>query len=205
MLERSDFSNSEFSFLVSQKILPSQVYDARGRGPTTFKDEAKALGFLFGMANPCSKGGHRLFTRSGHCIQCDTSKISYIRRFGDTGYVYIAASKKGRLLKVGSTSDVESRSSTLNSEGGYAGADDWVIIAYAKTPGMGRVEFEIHKNVEDMMSAKEYEKAGQKQTAREVLRGDLKRVWKTYQAAISKTPEKERWRHPKLAMYDFGT
>lgn len=204
MLSRQDITDQEFSFLVSQQILLTQVYDARGRGPTSFNDEAKAAGQLFGMARPCDKGGHRLFTRKGHCIQCDTSKIAFIRRFSDAGHVYIAATTKGRLLKVGSTSNVTDRSSTLNTEGGYAGFDDWVIIAHAKTPSMGRVEFEIHKALEDLSLSMEYVRGGRKQTTREVMRGDLKRIWKAYQAAIAKVPESDRWRHQKLASFDFS-
>jgi hypothetical protein len=204
MLSRQDITDQEFVFLVSQKILLSQIYDARGRGPTSFNEEAKVAGLLFGMAKACEKGRHRLFTRKGHCIQCDTSKIAFIRRFGDAGYVYIAATPKGRLLKVGSTSDVTSRSSTLNTEGGYAGFDDWVIIAHAKIQSMGRVEFEVHKALEDLSLSMEYVRAGRKQITREVMRGDLKRIWKAYQAAIAKVPDSDRWRHQKLASFDFG-
>jgi hypothetical protein len=204
MLFRQDITDQEFAFLVSQKILLTQVYDARGRGPTSFNDEAKAAGQLFGMARPCEKGGHRLFTRKGHCIQCDTSKIAFMRRFSDTGYVYIAATTKGRLLKIGSTLDVADRSSTLNTEGGYAGFDDWVIIAHAKTPNMGRVEFEVYRALEDLSLSMEYVRGGRKQTAREVMRGDLKRIWKVYQAAIAKVPDPDRWRHHKLASFDFN-
>lgn len=203
MLSRSDITDQEYAFLVSQKILLSQIYDARGRGPTSFYEEAKSAGLLFGIANACKNGAHRLFTRKGHCIQCDTSKIAFIRRSSNLGYVYIAATRRGRLLKVGSTSDVTRRSSTLNNEGGYAGYDDWLVISYAKIPNVGRVEFEIHKALEDLVLSMEYIKAGRKQVAREVMRGELRRIWKTYQAAIVNVPDNDRWRHPKLGSFDF--
>lgn len=205
MLSRIDITDQEFAFLISQKILLSQVYDARDRGPTSFHSEAKSEGKLFGLAKPCHNGGHRLFTRKGHCIQCDTSKIAYIRRYSDSGYIYIAATATGRLLKVGATSDVGGRAATLNSDGGYAGFDDWTVIAHAKTPNMGRVEFEIHKDLESLLLKMEYIRGGRKQSAREVMRGDLKRIWAAYQAAIIKVPETDRWKHSKLVSFDFST
>lgn len=205
MLDRKDFTEAEYAFLASQKIPLSQIYDARGRGPTSFHANAKAGGQLFGLASPCKNGGHRLFTRKGHCIQCDPGKIAYMRRFSDKGYVYIAASRKGRLLKVGSTSTLDGRASTLNTEGGYAGFDDWEIIAHSNAlSSIGRIEFDIHKELEDLMLAIEYVRAGRKQTTREAIRGDLGRVWKAYQAAISSSSEWHHWSHPDMKSFDFA-
>jgi hypothetical protein len=203
VLKRSYISDDEYVFLMSQHILISQVFDARGRGQSTFSDDAKRHGFLFGMANPCSKGGHRLFTRAGHCIQCDTSKIAFIRRHSGKGFVYIAATKKGRLFKVGSTTDISSRSHSLNIEGGYGGFDDWIIIAHAKVAEMGKVEFTIHSALNDLMIVLDYRKAGVNQTTRELLKGSLKRIWGAYKDAIEKAPLTDRWRHPGIQHFDF--
>ncbi len=203
MLTRADITDQEYAFLVSQKILLSQVFDARGRGPTKFYDEAKAAGQNFGLANPCTKGNHRIFTRKGHCIQCDTSKIRFSTGFSASGFVYIASTKKGQLLKVGCTSDPENRAITLNTEGGYAGFDDWTLIAYAKTKNMGQVEFDIVKPIEDMVVALEYVRAGKVQTTREALRGSLRKVWPAYQAAIAKVAKPDRWQHHRISDFDF--
>jgi hypothetical protein len=69
---------------------------------------------------------------------------------------------------------------------------------------MGRIEFEIHKQLEDLTQSMEYIRGGRKQTTREVMRGDLKRIWKSYQAAVVKIAESERWRHHNLSAFDFG-
>jgi hypothetical protein len=203
MLTRADITDDEYVFLVSQKILVSQVFDARGRGPTQFYDDAKAAEMLFGLANPCAKGSHRLFTRHGHCIQCDTSRIRHASNHFKNGYVYIAATTKGQLLKVGCTSDPKDRALTLNTEGGYAGFDDWTIIAYAKTKNMGRVEFEIIKPLEELTVTRDYVRAGKAQTTREALRGSLQKVWPAYQAAVASVPKSDRWQHAKISEFDF--
>ncbi|GHC66371.1 GIY-YIG nuclease family protein [Neogemmobacter tilapiae] len=202
MLSRSDITDREFAFLVSQKILLSQVFDARGRGPATFHAEAEAGGYLFGMAKPCSNG-HRLFTRRGHCIECNTASIAFIRRGNSDGYIYLAASQTGRILKIGFSADPVGRSATLNLEGGYGGFSDWERIAHSYVQSAGKIEFGIHRALEDLKIELPYIKNGRTQIANELFRGDLKRVWGAYREQVRPGPEAKSWRHPKLADFNF--
>lgn len=199
MVATVDITDAEYAFLASQKILVSHVYDARGRAATAWGEDAKREGLMFGLAEPCYQG-HRLRTRAGHCIECDTARIAYARRFADQGYVYIAASKAERLLKVGSCMDPEQRqrSLVLNL---YGSTDDWQIIAWCKTASMGQVEFDIQKQLADISTERTYKKDGRDQIARELFRYEITRVWQTYRTRVAKFDDKSKWQHPKLASF----
>lgn len=197
MVDRADITNAEYAFLASQKILISHVYDARGRAATGWGEDAKRAGLMFGLSEPCYQG-HRLRTRAGHCIECDTKRVAYIRRSADSGYVYIAASKAERLLKVGCCVDPDQRERNLNFQA-YGGTDDWQIIAWCKTPSMGQVEFDIQNQLADISIERTYKKDGRDQIARELFRYEIARVWQTYRTRVAKFDDKSKWQHPKLA------
>lgn len=201
MLKREDLTDQEFAFLVSQKILLSHLYDARGLKATGWDEAAKAEDKLFGLSDACPKG-HRLKTRKGHCIECDTSRIAYIRRYSDSGYIYIAATKGGQLLKVGSCSDTESRAKNLRVQS-YGGFSDWEIIASCKVSKMGLVEFGIHKALEGKEASGSYEKNGRKQEARELFDGDLVAVWRAFNIATKAEDASKKWRHPNFSAFNF--
>ncbi len=196
MLTRADITDSEYAFLTSHGILVSQLYDARGRAATGWGDDAKRAGFMFGVAEKCYQG-HRLRERSGHCIECNTARIAYARRFAEPGYVYVAASRAEKLLKVGSCVDPQQRERNLNLQM-YGGANDWQIVAWCKTSSMGLIEFDIQKQLADIAIERTYRKDGREQLARELFQYDIVRVWQTYRARVAKFDEKSKWRHPKL-------
>ena len=199
MVGRSDLTDSEYVFLVSQKILPTQLFDARGRPATSWNDEAKSLGFLFGLGEPCF-AGHRIRIRSGHCIQCDTSRIAYIRRHSAPGFVYVASSRAGKIHKVGSCSDIDQRQQRLNYDA-YAGCNDWKIIAYSRSQSMGSLEFEIHRSLDKEKIERTYDKSGSTYTTREAF-GNLRKVWQAYRAATTKVDAKDKWQHPNIQAFD---
>jgi hypothetical protein len=74
----------------------------------------------------CRKSGHTLRTRTGHCIQCDTARLAFMKRHVSEGIIYIAGSKEGEIMKVGYSKAVEVRQESLNRTQ-YAGYKDWVI------------------------------------------------------------------------------
>ncbi|MEQ9331791.1 GIY-YIG nuclease family protein [Thalassobaculum sp.] len=193
---------SEKNFLYAQKIKPEHVLDARGMPSAVWKAKAKKEGFLFIIGAPCHAAGHRLRTRAGHCIQCDTAKIAYVRRSSQVGYVYIAASRIAGLLKIGSCIDLTQRQRNLRAQA-YGGIEDWQIIAYSKTAMMGQVEFEINRKLEDLYVPGYYEKDGRTQHARELLRGDLKRVWDAYSAVTKEIQDDLKWRHSTFDNFNF--
>jgi hypothetical protein len=199
MVDRSMLTDKEYVFLVSQKILPSQLFDARGRPPTTWGEDAKSQGLMFGLCEPCS-AGHRLRNRSGQCIECNTARIAYIRRHSTPGFVYIASSRVGKLHKVGSCYDIEQRQQRLNYDS-YAGCNDWKIIAYSRSQSMGTLEFEIHRALTKEKVERTYEKSGSIYTTRESF-VNLKKVWQAYRTATTKLDPKDKWQHPNLQLFD---
>ena len=106
----ADLTRDQIDFLYSQEIPLSHVFDATGMRKVDYAKVMKDAGFSFAYGTtPCAKGGHSLRTRQGHCIQCSTSVISYQTRYRAPGYVYIAGSPGARLLKIGTTDELDRR------------------------------------------------------------------------------------------------
>lgn len=198
-----DLTTHERVFLARHKIRPQHVFDARSLGQAEAHARAKAEGKLFIVGTPCEAGGHRLKTRKGHCIECNTAHIAFIRRNSAPGCVYIAASKRGQLLKIGSCSDVKQREQYLSAHN-YGGFDDWRIIAWAKTPKMGEIEFDIHKKLGRLNVPGSYEKDGTTQETRELFRGDLVTVWQAYHGSTAAIAAGRKWRHDGFQHFNFA-
>jgi len=203
MIARSDLSNDEYFFLVEHKIHWENLFDARGRAPSSWDKEAKDLGCDFGLSEPCFRG-HRLRDRKGHCIQCKTANISFIRRSSADAFVYVAASKQGKLYKVGSTIDFKQRAVALRREQ-YAGCKDWRVICVCKVKNSGKTEFEVHKKLSRYKVSRTYKNAGQLTSATEVFQCDLKTVWQAYQVSVDwpNLPEKKKNRVDNFSAFDY--
>ncbi len=130
----------EIAILRRHGYSPSQVFDGRELGRAERRYAAKDAGCELILATSCTAGkGHRLTTRSGHCFQCNPKQKAFEKKHGRAGYVYIAGSKEGKLLKIGATDDVEDRTRTLCSER-YAGCSDWKMLARVRTEARGKFE-----------------------------------------------------------------
>lgn len=138
-----DLTDEELAFLRWHEIPLDSLFDASGLAGARLKRAMEADGKYFAYnANRCARG-HRLKSRAGHCIQCRPASIAFLKRYFAEGYVYVAGSVAGRLLKVGTTQDIGARPDHLNSLR-YGGRGDWKIVAYAHTSNSGRVEGEAH-------------------------------------------------------------
>src|SRR5437016_2824107 len=96
----------ELRFLWRHGFASDDVYDGRGQSQAYRRQAAKAAGKFFVLGEPCRAKGHRLRTRSHHCVQCDPKKIAFQRRYNSPGYVYIAGSMSGRVIKIGTAIDI---------------------------------------------------------------------------------------------------
>jgi hypothetical protein len=139
------FSSSEEQFLQQHNLSPSMFWDAGGR-PIKYSAQAMSShGFDFAYnCVPCKNAGHRLRTRANHCIQCYPARIAFIMRHTSKGFVYIAFSESTALVKVGCTSNISHRQSTLNSLA-YGRTNDWTIVASKPSQRMGEDETAIHR------------------------------------------------------------
>ena len=147
----SIFTAEEKAFIKAQGLDASDFIDVRGMGgPKNYHDTVKAKGYMYVISNYCTQG-HRLKTRSGRCIICDTRNIAFQKRDSIGGTIYIAVS--GKYCKVGiidnkrNSQDVLShREFQVNSEGGYGGREGWRMIkSWNVERNLGKVEREAHR------------------------------------------------------------
>jgi hypothetical protein len=144
--------------------------------------EADEKFFAYNVS-PCAKAGHRLRTRSGHCIQCSPAAIGFTKRDYSEGHVYIAASPIGRLFKVGTTADLDRRKSQLN-DWRYGRQFDWQMVASVRTENAGRIEGNAHGRLARFAVAGDYIRGGRRQRCYELFRCDFSDARDAVQAAL---------------------
>jgi len=149
-------SKNQKSFLIDQNIPLSVLFDATGMGPKQYGPIMKDLGKKFAIGvSPCRKAEHTLRTRNGACMQCNTAAYTFLSRYDELGGIYIAGSRKGKIIKVGFSNDTSKREKTLN-DNGYGGFNDWRILYSVECQDGGRVEFLIHKELEHYNTPRQY-------------------------------------------------
>jgi hypothetical protein len=156
----AQLTSAQLHFIDSQKISLSMLFDSSGLSKNERLRAMDALGknFYYGGAS-CKSEGHTLRTKSGHCIQCDTSKIAYQLRDSASGYVYLAFSPNSKLIKIGySKFHPQDRGAFLRNEA-YGNIKDWDIkkISHAEKDA-GKKEFLIHSALAKFQKPIVYEK-----------------------------------------------
>ncbi|MBE0580520.1 GIY-YIG nuclease family protein [Devosia sp.] len=195
-------TETEKSFLQSQGLSESDVYDARGQSSASWKAGVRVAGLSVVLGSPCNNGGHRLRTRSGHCVQCDTSKLSYQKRHHSEGYVYIAGSQKAQVIKVGTAVDIDQRERNLRGQS-YAGISDWTMLFSVKVDAGGKIEGEVLRDLNRIAISRAYEKDGRQQDAGEVLRTDFTTALNAMFRALKQVKFDEPWRSSAWSEYDW--
>jgi hypothetical protein len=164
-----NISEEQLFFLKEHNIPLSKIFDAANQKREVYRKSMKALEKLIAInATPCSKYGHTIRTRNGHCCQCNTASIAYIKRHYADGYVYIVGSQEKKVLKVGSTNNIKNRVNSLNFEN-YASINDWELILYYKCNNIGLIETEAHNKLNKFQIEKIYTKNGRTQIAYEIF------------------------------------
>ena len=94
-------TKSQLAFIQRMQLDSYSLFDASGLRARDWKLQMKELGKLvaFGVT-PCSAGGHSLRTRAGHCLQCNTANLSFLKRMSDRGEVYVAWSSGAKIAKI---------------------------------------------------------------------------------------------------------
>jgi hypothetical protein len=139
----AELTEHELHFLYTQRIDESAVMDCSWMRPRRYKSAMEEEGYLWCIAPTDCYNGHRLRSRAGHCIQCDTSRIAFVKRHHDTAYIYIAGSLASKVLKVGNAIWPERRVGALNSRC-YGGITDWVLLYHTRFDEAGKIEFTTH-------------------------------------------------------------
>lgn len=170
-------TKEEKLFVKNHNLDEADFYDARNDSSVkVYHDKAKQNGchFVIYRESTC---GHRLKTRSGHCIICNPARIAFQKRETIKGVLYIATS--GVYCKVGVidyTSGYNSeylihRIGQLNSEGGYAGITGWKLYkAWNISENVGKVEREVHRIMSKYQIIKPYIYSGELRDATELFK-----------------------------------
>jgi len=135
-------------FIESHQLDSDDFYDARGEPVASCYSEMKAMEKLFAYnTTPCSKAGHAIRDRQGHCIACNTAYIAFSLRKKQIGFIYIACSLRKEISKIGMTTElIKMRLSKLNSRQ-VGNTKDWEIVYSIKCAKANAVELLIHKEL----------------------------------------------------------
>lgn len=178
----SVLTDEEKNFIKKYDISPSDIYDARGEYYKDYHDNAKKNGCHFVIYNYCQRG-HRLKTRSGHCIICRPRYITYQQRETKGGILYIA--KYDKYCKVGIIESkrtsvealIKHREYQLNCEDGYGGFVGWKIPKYwIVDKYIGKVEREAHNLLKDYRADGYYWHSSELTSTTELFKCSLKKA-----------------------------
>ena len=171
----AELSDEDISFINAHGVPLSRVFDAQFLPAKLWKSlmSKRRLWLAYGVT-PCGAAGHRLRTRKGHCVRCNPATLAFLKRHDLEGDVYIAYSKKLRLVKVGSSESHLDREASLNTDG-YAGAADWEIRHWVRSDRAGRTEFLVQSELRQHHIPTQYfrESTGSVVWANEVFRCSL--------------------------------
>lgn len=164
-------NREQIEFLAKHGVPEQHVFNAKGLLTEDYKQRMRDGDFDIAYGTiACGKGGHNLRTSSGHCIQCDPVKLSFLLRHRSSGEVYVAeSSTEPRIIKVGCGKTSIERIAGLNSEQ-YAGRHDWSMKYHYGVKNMGLVESEVHAALYKFaITDKYYLKNGLKTVCREIF------------------------------------
>lgn len=178
MLERS-----EREFLKTHGLTESDVFDWRGLGSRDRREAIKRAGKTLALGTECSHG-HRLRTRSGHCVQCDPSKLSYQAQKTRRAVLYVVWSSSLKLFKVG-VSDTPSRRIDALRREAYGGAADWSLFMALELRDAGKSETAMHRHLASYQHASVYQKGAHQQASREVFNCPPDMVIEAFRQAVS--------------------
>ena len=158
--QRMGLTSEQLAFLKKHKVQLKSVFDShdvsRKDRMRIMKDLNMRIAF---NVPPCSKGGHTLKNRHGHCVQCNTAILAYQARHHSKGIVYVAGSLAGKLIKIGFSKSVGVRAESLNRTK-YAGFNDWVVLYALNSENAGLIESEAQSLLHKYRFAIQYKHDG---------------------------------------------
>src|SRR5260370_31670747 len=197
-------TDDQARLLRSHQIPERAIFDASGMSRRRYQREMEIEEKLFAIGvTPCKRGKHTIRTRNGHCIQCNTANIAFIKRHYQNAYVYIAGSRRERGIKIGCSEAPWKREALINQRG-YGGISDWRLLFYAKFPNAGKIEFYAHNRLSEFASYRTYFRENVQVECREIFSCGYSKARGTLTAvsANGATPE---WEYSDAcALCEFG-
>jgi hypothetical protein len=126
----------------------------------------------------------------------------YRDRYYNSGYVYIAGSLSGRVLKIGVTINIHRQQAYLQNRR-YGGIGDWVLLYYIHVDSGGRVEHDARRLLERYRQITWYEKDGSSQRGREIVKCSFGRA---LEALLEVVPQEKRlkgWQSGRCDEFEF--
>jgi len=179
-------TTSQLNFIKKINISSHELFDASGMKTWEWKQQMKGLGKLvaFGVY-PCAAKGHTLRTRAGHCIQCNTANLSYLKRMNESADVYVAWSKGSKLVKIGLAKNAYERLKSINKFK-YGGTGDWELKMIYECENAGEIEL---KTLQALAKFTEvgliYRNGSVERYCSEVFRCKLKTATEALETAVS--------------------
>ncbi len=178
-------TDGQIKFLGIQGIPLSQVFDATGMKSSEYKQIMKDIGMVVAIGvTPCDASGHKLRTRHGHCVQCGTHNLAFLKRYDDLGIIYVAKDATSKLAKIGTAKDASGRENSLNRVG-YGGSNNWKIEFAQQCERAGRIEFNVHQALSPYRVSKSYWKQGHLVDCNELFDCDVELAITTIKRIIS--------------------
>ena len=169
-------TKAERKFLIDQGIEEIWLFDAsRMPSKSECKRQMQAANAAVAVGLQYCEYGHRLTNGKGTCLQCYPGQLTFIRRWMDSGLVYLAESKSLGLIKVGTCKDAWEREFSLNMHT-YAGGSDWVIKTTVQSSQAGQFEHMVTQALANWREEIEYERYGKLTYGREVFRCTYRRA-----------------------------
>ena len=150
-------------FLSSYGIKENEIFNASGFRREEYSAIMRVNNFkaAYGVT-PCKKNNHSLRNRSGNCLQCYPASIGYEKNHTRGGFVYIAQSIAGEIIKIGTTVNILTRTKTLNEQK-YGAQSDWTIpVAREIVKNCGQIEKVMHAELKNFYVFGQYFKDGKR-------------------------------------------
>lgn len=166
----------EQKFLADQGIEEAWLFDASGlQTLAECKRQMRAANAAIALNLRYCGDGHRITNGRGICLQCFPGQLTFIRRWMESGIVYLAVSKHLGLIKVGTCKNLDERELSLN-EHTYAGGSDWVMKKWVESSQAGQFEHKLSVALCDWREEVEYDRYWKQTYGREVFRCTYRRA-----------------------------
>lgn len=159
------------------------MFDARDYSQATWFRLIKEAGKTVALGSPCRKAGHRLRSRKGHCVQCDTKILAFAGRYDPKQYLYVAGSLRARLIKIGVCKDLRQRIRQICAER-HGDARDWEVIYAVEIERAGEIEGRVLTRLDCFTIHSQYWKNGSLQKSIELRRCSISQALEAMAAEI---------------------
>jgi hypothetical protein len=177
-------TKAQKTFLESHQIPLEKVLDANGMLEDEYKNKMAAEDYWVAVGVDSCPQGHKIKTKSGKCPVCTPSALGFSQRYRQPGWLYLAYSKAGGIVKFGYSTDVADRIKQLRGHG-CGEQRDWIEVASFPAENAAELEDVIRRELKPYLVKLRYlSKPGQ---SREIYKCPLTKavgVYLAYEASM---------------------